>query len=150
ESTTNPSITDDLCLRHHALRGVAVIRTLIHWLVDVEVAFVDLEIESTAWVCAYPRLVHHRRPLGTVVGERHQITLATFTTLRPRHLFHLLAPLGSTASPLDITADPLLALFWPAKKLTGSHRAWLHGSTNNANRQTIRLCAKRRHSPSSC
>lgn len=67
---------------------VIIRRSLVDRLVDIQVTFVDLQVEPTARVRAYPRLVRHRRTFRAVIREWDELALTALSTLWPCCYYH--------------------------------------------------------------
>src|SRR5262247_2651188 len=61
---------------------------LVHRLVDIQIPFVNLEVETTGGVGTDPGLICYSRPLGSIIREWNKLALAALTTFRPRCYFH--------------------------------------------------------------
>jgi len=63
-------------------------RTIVHGLIDIDVAASYLEIETAERVRANPSLELKRRALGTEVGQWYQVTIVTLLALGQPQAFH--------------------------------------------------------------
>jgi len=55
--------------------------------ININVAIPYLEVETTLWIGAHPRLVADGRSLGAKIGERHKVTGLALLTLGETKLF---------------------------------------------------------------
>ena len=67
---------------------IDVRRALIHWLVDIQIAFMNFQVKTTARVRANPGFKCHGRPLGSIVGKWNKLAITTLSTFRPCCNYH--------------------------------------------------------------
>jgi hypothetical protein len=54
---------------------------IVDWLIDIDIAISDLQVESTLRVCANPGFVLDRGSLAAKIRKRHEVSGLAFLTL---------------------------------------------------------------------
>jgi hypothetical protein len=59
-----------------------------NWLIDINIAVPDFQIETALWVCANPGFIVNCCPLATEIRQRNEVPNLTLLTFRKIVLFH--------------------------------------------------------------
>jgi hypothetical protein len=67
---------------------IIIVRALIDWFIDVQIALMNLEVKPTVRVGTNPSLICHRSALGAIIRERHKLAFGALTAFWPSCYYH--------------------------------------------------------------